>query len=452
MLSLLMTGSPLPAGLTELVASHQAPVLAVALAILGDRALAEDIAQDTFLVAWRKLAAGEQVDRPGPWLVGIARHLALNVRRQRRRLVDDDALATLPATAPGQDDALAAREVRQALAALPERTRVPLVAFYFAGQSVDEVARALGTSQTAVRQQLSRGRKRLGEVMGTRVAAALERGRPGAAFTASVVAAVLAGRASTAVAAAGGKLALGGALGLVALAGATAVVGGLAYRASHGDTRPAVEGPAGATAMRARPSAGHPSEPPVSASLERSISAPPSAARRTLSPPPSPTELARRLDLDVAQIDAQDLLALTAEVSGVPLFVDPRVDGLINLRADDVTAGDMLDEAIAQAGAVKLEVKVARLIPGTSCQPVGLDDRARVTLDVGRVPLDDACALVLERTGVHVVRDGALPHDAVVALHGQGATASELVTALAHAAGAGCEVVTGYEIRPEPEE
>ena len=51
----------------------------------GDRVLGEDVAQDTFLAAWRQLDRVRDAMRIGPWLCGIARNLGRKARRRMRR-------------------------------------------------------------------------------------------------------------------------------------------------------------------------------------------------------------------------------------------------------------------------------------------------------------------------------------------------------------------------------
>src|SRR5438105_15414159 len=103
-----------------LVEQHQRLVVGVAFAITRDRALAEDIGQDTFVAAWRGRDALRDRERVRPWLAGIARNLANNtVRKQawRKPLDPSDDVA------PSPHDHVAAAEqsalVRDALADLP---------------------------------------------------------------------------------------------------------------------------------------------------------------------------------------------------------------------------------------------------------------------------------------------------------------------------------------------
>src|SRR5687768_2147411 len=142
-----------------------AVVYACAYGATGDRALSEEIAQDTFLCAWNKMPGLDAPPALPGWLCGIARGMARNARRRLGREAPLEADAPLASSVPSPLDALLARErealVRRALARVPRRYREPLVLFYQAEESIQEVADALGLSSDAVRQRLSRGRKHL---------------------------------------------------------------------------------------------------------------------------------------------------------------------------------------------------------------------------------------------------------------------------------------------------
>jgi len=163
-----------------LVERHQRLVVGVALARCGDPALAEDIAQEAFVAAWRDLDRLRDGERVGPWVAGIARNLAASaVRTQARR----SAVAIEPAwTAPTPEDAALAREDREllerALADVPDAHRDVLVRYYRGGESVAAIAAALGIREDLVKQRLSRGRRALRESVLARVDSALERARP----------------------------------------------------------------------------------------------------------------------------------------------------------------------------------------------------------------------------------------------------------------------------------
>ena len=71
--------------LGRLVELHQGAVVAVAYATTRDLALAEDVAQETFVVAWNARERLRDATKLRPWLCGIARNLSRNALRARRR-------------------------------------------------------------------------------------------------------------------------------------------------------------------------------------------------------------------------------------------------------------------------------------------------------------------------------------------------------------------------------
>lgn len=187
----------------DLVRRHQSAVCAVAYGVTGDRALSEDIAQDTFVAAWRGLSTLREPSRIAPWLRGIARNLAHKARRKRATVEELDELDAgddLARDAVARDEA---RGVWVAMRALPARYREVLVLYYWEDQSARQVAASLGITEATAMQRLSRGRARLRDEVQRRVDRTLRRARPGAALTAAILAAIAA-RTGTASAAAAG--------------------------------------------------------------------------------------------------------------------------------------------------------------------------------------------------------------------------------------------------------
>ena len=129
----------------EIVARYQALVCGVALGILHDFAASEDVAQEAFLTAWRKIQDLRQPAQLKPWLIQIARHAALG--QLRRRKGSEELHDDLPDQAPLPDESAASCEeailVETALAKLPENYRVPLVLFYRQDQSVADALKRL---------------------------------------------------------------------------------------------------------------------------------------------------------------------------------------------------------------------------------------------------------------------------------------------------------------------
>jgi len=152
----------------SLVTRYRDLAVAVAYAAAGDVGLAEDLAQEAFVVAWRRLPALAQPDRFGPWLCGIVRHVGRSERRHRRRHApggSPEPLAAIEATSPSPLDEAMARQALartwNALRALPPRYREPLVLFCRFDHSHARVAESLGLSEETVRQRVSRARQKL---------------------------------------------------------------------------------------------------------------------------------------------------------------------------------------------------------------------------------------------------------------------------------------------------
>jgi RNA polymerase sigma-70 factor (ECF subfamily) len=144
---------------------HFAPLVAYASWRCGGLAeLAEDVIQETWLTAVRRLGAFDP-DR-GPfraWLCGIAANAARNAvrgrRRQRRRSRPLDAA---PEPAAGEPDPAAAEKAERvalALVALPEQYEAVLRAKYLDRMSVEAIAADRGTTAKAVESLLSRARQ-----------------------------------------------------------------------------------------------------------------------------------------------------------------------------------------------------------------------------------------------------------------------------------------------------
>lgn len=132
-----------------------------------DRALAEDVVQETMLRAWRARDSLKDEAAAKPWLLTIIRReYARSFERKRFPTVDVDELIAReePMLAAAQDERLA--EVRAALFRLPEEYREPLVMQVLMGYSTKEIAAELGLSSAAVLTRLFRGRKRLRQLCG----------------------------------------------------------------------------------------------------------------------------------------------------------------------------------------------------------------------------------------------------------------------------------------------
>jgi RNA polymerase sigma factor (sigma-70 family) len=177
-----------------LVQRYQRMVEAAAFCATGRHDLVDDIAQDTFITAWCTIERLRDTDSLRPWLYGIARNLGHKARRKHGRLCPlDSALASSPLDVerPSPLDALVERErdheIAAAVGRLPARYREPLVLFYYEHCTVKEVAATLAVHEDAAMQRLSRGRRKLGEALATRVETVLESKPSRAALAAGLV-------------------------------------------------------------------------------------------------------------------------------------------------------------------------------------------------------------------------------------------------------------------------
>jgi len=160
--------------------AYQDMVFSTAARLSGDRAHAEDIAQQVFLKAYEDFDRIHRMAEAGKWLRTVARNLTLNhLSRYRKRW---RFFSTLRVTAedeeapelqfPGPDNLLDELEqherharVEAALMRLPEHQRVPLVLYHFEAMSYQEIADLLKVSLAKVKTDILRGRTSLAETL-----------------------------------------------------------------------------------------------------------------------------------------------------------------------------------------------------------------------------------------------------------------------------------------------
>lgn len=143
---------------------YQRAITAYLTNLLGDAGRGQELAQETFLRAYRSLARGVRVEHPRAWLYRIATNAA-NDHFRRARLVrwvplldrDDDPALRTPGPAQGVADRLA---LQAALARLAPAYRVPLLLHLSEGLSTAEIGEVLGISRAAVKVRLFRAREK----------------------------------------------------------------------------------------------------------------------------------------------------------------------------------------------------------------------------------------------------------------------------------------------------
>jgi RNA polymerase sigma-70 factor, ECF subfamily len=144
---------------TELCRRYYGPMVAIGHAILGDRHLAEDAAQEAFAKAAVHLPELRRIDQFGRWVAAICRNEARNLFRARRhRLGEGDRPERAP---PGMDDT--GEAVRAALNGLPPDAREVVFLRFYDGLSYDQISAVLGISEQAINGRLRRAKKKLAE-------------------------------------------------------------------------------------------------------------------------------------------------------------------------------------------------------------------------------------------------------------------------------------------------
>ncbi|MCP4538162.1 MAG: sigma-70 family RNA polymerase sigma factor [Chloroflexi bacterium] len=153
----------------QLVTRHQQAVFNIAYRITGNRQEAEDVAQESFVKAYRALGRFD-TERPfAPWLYRIATNTALNWVKRRRPEVTLDEETPLADPSPGPEaQAIAAdtsARLRAAIAALPPNYRVVIELRHFQGLSYQEMSDALNVPVSDVKSWLFRARCKLKKVL-----------------------------------------------------------------------------------------------------------------------------------------------------------------------------------------------------------------------------------------------------------------------------------------------
>jgi len=217
----------------QIVERYQTLICSLAYCGTGSVSQSEDLAQETFVTAWKELAKLREPAKLRSWLCGILRfRISKQLRRQDREPAHgaESMAAMAESTAPEPppfQQAISQEETAilwRSLERIPEIYREPLVLFYREHQSIETVAQQLELSEDAVKQRLSRGRKLLQEQVLAFVEGALARSNPGTAFTLGVLATLPAFTLSAKAATVGAAAAKGGATatgaGLIGLIGA----------------------------------------------------------------------------------------------------------------------------------------------------------------------------------------------------------------------------------------
>ena len=133
---------------------HSAQMWRALLAYSGDPDIASDAVAEAFAQALRRNGAIRSVV---PWVWRAAYRIAAGELKERRRL--------LPEVDRAQDNPVADLDLSTALMQVSPRQRASLFLYYYGDYQPREIARMIGSSQSAVRVHLHRGRKRLAQLL-----------------------------------------------------------------------------------------------------------------------------------------------------------------------------------------------------------------------------------------------------------------------------------------------
>src|SRR5262245_7428962 len=155
----------------HLVDRYNVLLFSVAYSRTGSPSLSEDIAQESFIAAWKQLGQLRNPAQFRTWICTIARCKSARLGEAERSLVLAAAetatvfSANVPSPEESPLDRIITREQEEwiwgILRRLPQRYRVPIVLYYQQGSSVEAVAKALGLSVDNAKQRLARGRRML---------------------------------------------------------------------------------------------------------------------------------------------------------------------------------------------------------------------------------------------------------------------------------------------------
>jgi RNA polymerase sigma-70 factor (ECF subfamily) len=147
-----------------LVLRYRKLVISVAYRLCGDSALAEDIAQDTFIRVWDRLADYRPGGNFRAWLMRIATNMTIDAMRKRKPVVNIEDVS-LAASGQGPEAVAVSSEraavVRAALMRLPMHSRAVVVLREFYALSYKEIAEVLDIPLGTVKSRLNDARRRL---------------------------------------------------------------------------------------------------------------------------------------------------------------------------------------------------------------------------------------------------------------------------------------------------
>lgn len=153
-----------PQAFEEVVRRHQRVVFGAAFRIVKDATVAEDVAQEAFLRAFKAVDDYRGEGELGAWLYRISRNLALNVVSRSRETPTEEMVELLdPARTPEAETIRREdiRSVQVALREVPELLRRPLVMREYQHMTYEDIAEAIDIPLNTVRSRIFRAKRAL---------------------------------------------------------------------------------------------------------------------------------------------------------------------------------------------------------------------------------------------------------------------------------------------------
>lgn len=153
----MISGKQLPA-ITDLIEQHSALLFRYAYRLTGDPDDAEDLIQQTFLLAHQRREQLRDAQAARGWLISIVRNVFLKSLRHRDRGRSLDDIEEPQTNNASLDASIHIEELQNALMELSEEFRSPLVLYYFEEFSYQEIAEHMGVPIGTVMSRLSRAK------------------------------------------------------------------------------------------------------------------------------------------------------------------------------------------------------------------------------------------------------------------------------------------------------
>lgn len=151
----LQEGEAVPA-FEELVSEFKSMVFSISMHYLGDRGLAEDVAQEVFIRAHRHLGSFESRTHAARWLRKVAARLCIDQIRSRPRHFLDLASVAEPSAEEAWTDPLASERLKAMVGALPDKARMAIILRYQEDLDPLEIAGILEEPLATVKSRLAR--------------------------------------------------------------------------------------------------------------------------------------------------------------------------------------------------------------------------------------------------------------------------------------------------------